>query len=1762
MMRKSTLLRLVVSTLMGFAAWGVWAQIEKATLSPPVTQKAMDTSELPMRVRAIEGNTGGILTVRPGTAAETPEASTRKEAAFYTRVCGSVIYADNWTESNAPIGVYSIPLDGGEFTPLCISNALKANGGGFFKDNYYYCCTYLVSGGLGMYYNVKYSTSTWTQTTSALSSSQTYATDYAPDPVTGKVYCCARNTNPNQWLLVNMNVSSSKWDPSYIAILDCCLSGMAVDRDGQLYAVGVDGMFYHVHKSTGKMTKIGDTGIRPGYLSSACTDPTTGEFYFSTVLTNDQGGLYTVDYETGKATLVCSYPHNQQVVGIYIPTPEAKDGAPDAAQNFKVNCNPGAMTGTITFDAPATQYDGTPGTGKIKCLVKAGSTTLKQDSVEYGTKGYVLPWTITKAANTTFSVVFSNKAGGNGPTRKETFWVGNDAPKVVTGVTLQRTGNKFILNWTAPAGSAHGGYCPEDKITYNIVRYPENKAVATGHSGTAFEETVADPASITGFYYSVQAVNADQKATAVNSNTVIIGDVTPPYHEEFNTSAPFYTYRVIDADADSKTFKWRQYGAAQNGMVSCDYNTAAQKGKDDWLISPAINMKGGKAYIIEFDVATGTAFGEMIRVGFSSEPTIEAMNKNILLDTTYYQSCIFTRARVVATPKTDGKYYFGIHACVPTLQYYLDIDNVDIYAALNPQTPDMATDLLPVVRKDGTGVDLSFKAPAKSLDGEPLRSIAKIEVLRDGNVIHTVTSPTPGAAIKYADPLAHATGRYKYEVKAYSDVEAGPAASYTLRMEEGPFTETFTEYSSLSCFTRLDSNEDLTQWDYYPLSSTNSMLRIYNNELRDNDDWLISYPIWLKGGYYYDIRFKTGGSGSSPQEISAYYGFSPTPEGMTSELLPKTKFTGTTASQYAMGGALMVKEDGFYYFGFHATSELFGGNMCWMTFDDFQIGEGLSFSAPGKAQSLKITPDFEGANEGIVAVKAPILSINNDTITDLTKIDLYRDNNIIHTFTDVAPGGEYIFKDVDMKTGNHTYKVVCFNSVGQGLPLEATQYMGINKPGVPTNVTASETSRPGEVMIAWDAPKTDNAGNPQNLNGVSYQVSAYHDRAFLDHTIDCDATSVISQDWQAGDPQTLVYYMTYAKNQLGLSVGAGTSNILPLGPPYEGFYHENVFDGNPTYTYGQRSRLGGQWLLATNSSFPDVQAPDGNGMFMMRGSYKNSAADLVTGRIVLPENPVLEFFYFSIEPTSANYMTVAVDDGSGAGFEDVATVVNNEGTMKWNKVSIPLSKYSGKTVQLQITGVIQNLIYIFLDDIRIYNAYDYNMAIMQAVGPKRGMAGDAVTFNFAVENMGKKDADKWTVNLLRNGQVVNSKEATKTLKPGESHLMSFTDKLGTGMGDTVVYAVRVDMESDMNDGDNTSMPIPVLVDDAGLPEPLNLTGEALEEKGALLRWSTPDAQHLNTEPMTETFENMLSWETEFFGRWSTADLDGQIQGGISNVFLDGIQQQPGGFFVFDAGDPRFSEVKDTYAAYSGDKQMASMYNAYGSINDDWLISPRLNGQEQTITFYARSTIASSPENFEFYYSKTDRYPDSFFKVGAKSYISAKWTLNSFNVPEGARYFAVRHVSQDMFMLLLDDFTFIPAKYEITDATLAGYTVYRDGTPLNTTPLTTTEFVDTDAPGGLHKYSVTAVYDRGESAPSNLISIETNAVNSLYGDKAVVRVQQGHILITGASGMMISVVRPDGTAIYTGPGADYMSIPADKGIYIVSVGLRPVKVMVP
>lgn len=162
-------------------------------------------------------------------------------------------------------------------------------------------------------------------------------------------------------------------------------------------------------------------------------------------------------------------------------------------------------------------------------------------------------------------------------------------------------------------------------------------------------------------------------------------------------------------------------------------------------------------------------------------------------------------------------------------------------------------------------------------------------------------------------------------------------------------------------------------------------------------------------------------------------------------------------------------------------------------------------------------------------------------------------------------------------------------------------------------------------------------------------------------------------------------------------------------------------------------------------------------------------------------------------------------------------------------------------------------------------------------------------------------------------------------------------------------------------------------------------------------------------------------------------------------------------------------------------------------NDDWLITPRLDGRRQTISFYAKGATFDN-EWINVYYSTTDNHHDSFVKLNEDDHIvvSDGWRKYTFEVPEGTRYFAVRCVRR-VVMLMVDDFTYAPYDGSREADELLGYNVYRDNVRINAELLTANRFIDTEAGHDGAVYTVTAVYGSGESAYSNEATLTTTGI---------------------------------------------------------------------
>ena len=121
-------------------------------------------------------------------------------------------------------------------------------------------------------------------------------------------------------------------------------------------------------------------------------------------------------------------------------------------------------------------------------------------------------------------------------------------------------------------------------------------------------------------------------------------------------------------------------------------------------------------------------------------------------------------------------------------------------------------------------------------------------------------------------------------------------------------------------------------------------------------------------------------------------------------------------------------------------------------------------------------------------------------------------------------------------------------------------------------------------------------------------------------------------------------------------------------------------------------------------------------------------------------------------------------------------------------------------------------------------------------------------------------------------------------------------------------------------------------------------------------------------------------------------------------------------------------------------------------------------------------------------------------------------------------------------MMIDDITFIPDA-ELPDIDIVGYNIYRDGTKLNDTPVNGFSYSDNVADNLIHRYGVTVVYDRGESAISNIVDVDTSGVEDVFyapgsaGDNNVYDLR-GIMIIRNATPQQIETL-PAGIYIQNG-----------------------------
>ena len=114
--------------------------------------------------------------------------------------------------------------------------------------------------------------------------------------------------------------------------------------------------------------------------------------------------------------------------------------------------------------------------------------------------------------------------------------------------------------------------------------------------------------------------------------------------------------------------------------------------------------------------------------------------------------------------------------------------------------------------------------------------------------------------------------------------------------------------------------------------------------------------------------------------------------------------------------------------------------------------------------------------------------------------------------------------------------------------------------------------------------------------------------------------------------------------------------------------------------------------------------------------------------------------------------------------------------------------------------------------------------------------------------------------------------------------------------------------------------------------------------------------------------------------------------------------------------------------------------------------------------------------------------------------------------------------------------------------------------LNDVPVRDLHFSHSQESDVSQGYTITCVYDKGESGPSALAA-QVGGISQGTLRSADVRAGKGEIIVSNPAGNNVEIISLAGIVIYNGtPGSD-MRIPALPGIYIVKVAGGVAKLIV-
>lgn len=969
----------------------------------------------------------------------------------------------------------------------------------------------------------------------------------------------------------------------------------------------------------------------------------------------------------------------------------------------------------------------------------------------------------------------------------------------------------------------------------------------------------------------------------------------------------------------------------------------------------------------------------------------------------------------------------------------------------------------------------------------------------------TIAQSTSATSVSDVLPGGDLAGYY-YTVQAISGQRKSESAKSNSvsfgNVLEPPYYQGFDNASALSTLTVLDENNDGTTWQFLEDDGSNQSAVSISYAEVDHDDWLVLPALNLKAGVLYNLSYRVATMGASfPEELEVKYGAEPNAAAMIHEVASKTEYTN---DQYVtVKKELTVDKDQVVYIGFHCTSN---ADWCYqLVLDDIKL-EGNSLKAPDATTKLSATPATDGSLKVRIDFTAPDKAIDGSKLTSDLDVYILRDGAELQQMSAIKPGQDYYYMDNYAVQGLNTYSIIACNSEGTGRESQSVEaYVGEDTPSKVQNIKTSVGDN--VITLTWDAVTTGEHGGHMSTEGMSYNVyEIFEGDTGADlELINCveEPKVTIEYDVNEGD-QDMINYALSAENETGEGPRAMSPGII-VGKPYDLPFEEHFKGGRLDNTMWFIEEKGSE-----GSTFSLMQGFSADGDGGCAGYVSASAKDaalLGSGKISLKgaANPTLVFSTKSTMADAKGKVVVYIRKPDLSEKQlcvvDYSKLDNSAKDWHTTSVTIPAEYTSLPYVMFTFVTSAAEGESVYFDQIYVRDVVAKDLRATLSA-PSKVRKGDKVTAHVMVTNMGSVAVDNYTVNLYAGDKLVD----TKTVKESLASYASRTEVLtySTSVMDASPLKLKAEVvvegESTPEDNEDTAE---VVLNVSTLTGPDAVTATASDESTVVVEWTKVNE---TSDRVTDDFDAYAAWSKDSFGDWTSVYGEkGIAKGPFSNSYPHPNENERFAYTVVEPSTWLPAELLDKYAClkpHSGVHYLASFYSVENSQfipADNWLISPSLSGEAQTVSFWANNFNSQGTkytENFEVLYSTSGITLDDFKSTGKKfEATTGGWKEYTVDLPAGATYFAIHNNTADTYMFMIDDVT-----YTAGCGKVLGYNVYRDGKLLKRVEPNAELRITDKAPSGKHTYAVSALYAGGESeaTKSAVVTDINGVVNAIDG----------------------------------------------------------------